>query len=119
MSAHRWPYWPCFNNSFIFSLLSLLPPRPSFGRPALSESFRIRKSPFSIDFDESITDRLTDGQTNGPTDRRTRPLIEMRMHLETGKDGPTDRPTIGHSYTEAIEIQGEKPRKPEHPHLQP
>ena len=47
-------------------------------RPALSKSFRIRKSPFFINFDESITDQ----PTNRPTDRRTRPLIEMRTHLK-------------------------------------
>ena len=58
---------------------SFLPPRPSFllvppsslflflPRPALSQSLRIHKRPFFIDFDESVTD----GPTNGPTDGRT------------------------------------------------
>ena len=48
---------------------SLLPPHPSFPRPALSKSFRIRKSPFFINFDESITDGRTDQVTNQPTDK--------------------------------------------------
>ena len=77
---------------------SLLPPGPSFfPRPAMSKSFRICKRPFFIDFDESITD--------GPTDRRTRPLMEMRTHLKRGRvrqsngrtnqgtDQPTDEQT--------------------------
>ena len=80
------------NHFFIFSLYpSLLSPRRSFlivppsslplflPSPALSKSFRIRESLFFIDFDESITDRPTDQ----PTNRRTRPLIEMRTHLKT------------------------------------
>ena len=58
---------------------SLLPPRPSFllvplsslslflPRPELSESFRIRKRPFFTEFDESVTDRRTDGPTDRPT----------------------------------------------------
>ncbi len=62
---------------------SLLPPHPSFPRPALSESFRFRKSPFFINFDESITDGPTDRRTNGPTDR------------------PTDQPTDKASYRDA------------------
>ena len=99
-----------FNNIFIFSLRlsffpvppsspSLLPLRPSFllllvplsssslfsPRPALSKSFRICKSPFFIDFDESITNRPTDRPTDGPTDRRTdgraRHLMEMRGRI--------------------------------------
>ena len=40
-------------------------------------TFGIRKSPFFSDFDESITDRPTDQQTDG----RTRPLIEMRYWM--------------------------------------
>ena len=53
---------------------SLLPPRSSFllvtphpsffPFPALSNSFTIRKGPFFIDFDESITDQRTDGPTD-------------------------------------------------------
>ena len=35
----------------------------------MSKSFGIRKSPFFSDFDESITDRPTDGRTNRPTDK--------------------------------------------------
>ena len=64
----------------IFTLLvapsssSLLPPRP-----ALSVSFSIRKRPFFIDFDESVTDQRTDRPTNGPTDRQ--PLVEMRERI--------------------------------------
>ena len=67
-----------FSDFFIFHFLAtfsffntlLVPPssRPSFlffPRPALSKSFRIRKSPFFSDFDESITDR----PTNQPTDK--------------------------------------------------
>ena len=84
-----------FYNFFIFSLSSsllpprrsflrippysssLLPPRPSFllvppsslslflPRPALSESFRIRKWPFFIDLDESVTNQPTDRPTDG------------------------------------------------------
>ena len=58
---------------------SLLPPRPSFllvppsslflflPRPALSQSLRIHKRPFFIEFDKSVTD----GPTNGPTDGLT------------------------------------------------
>ena len=84
------------------SFSSLLPPRPSFllvpssslflflPRPARSQSLRIRKRPFFINFDESVTDRPTDrrtdqrtnGRTDQPTDRRKeRPLIEMRGRI--------------------------------------
>ena len=62
-----------------FLLIPLFSSSLFFPRPALSESFRILKSPFFIDFDESITD----GPTDRPTDRRTRLLIEMRTHLKT------------------------------------
>ena len=60
--------------------LSLIAPRPSFlpvppsymflflPLPALSQSLRIHKRPFFIDFDESVTDRRTDGRTDQPTD---------------------------------------------------
>ena len=75
------------------SSLPLIPPRPSFllvppsslfvflPRPALSQSLRIHKRPFFIDFDESVTDRPTDGRTDQRTDGRTRPLIEMRRRI--------------------------------------
>ena len=55
---------------------SLLPPCPSFllvppssssllpPHPTLFKSLRIRKSPFFIDFDETIIDRPTDGSTD-------------------------------------------------------
>ena len=58
---------------------SLLSPRPSFllappsplflflPRPALSQSLKIHKRPFFIDFDESVTNQ----RTNGRTDQRT------------------------------------------------
>ena len=58
---------------------SLLPPRPSFllvppsslflflPRPALSQSLRIHKRPFFIEFDESVTDQPTDQRTDGRT----------------------------------------------------
>ena len=63
----------------------LLVPPPSSSlfltRPAPSESFRIRKRPFFIDFDESVTDQPTNGRTNQRTDGRTRPLIEMRGRI--------------------------------------
>ena len=78
---------------------SLLPPRCSFllvppsslflflPRPAQSQSFRIHKRPFFIDFDESVTD----GRTNGPTNRRmvkasyrdARTYLKMKMHPKT------------------------------------
>ena len=60
---------------------SLLPPRLSFllispsssslffPQPALSKSFKIRKSPFFINFDKSITDRRTNQPTNQPMDK--------------------------------------------------
>ena len=52
---------------------SFLPVPPSsslfFPRSALSKSFRIRKSPFFIDFDKSITDRRTNQPTNQPMDK--------------------------------------------------
>ena len=100
-----------FYNFFIFSLSSsLLPPRHSFlrvhpssssiltpcpsfllvppsssslflPRPALSKSFRIRKWPFFIDLDKSVTDQRTDQPTDQPTDGQTRPLIEMRGRI--------------------------------------
>ena len=71
---------------------SLLPPRPSFllvppsslflflPRPALSQSLRIHKRPFFIDFDESVTN----GPTDGPTDRRTDKASyrDARTHLK-------------------------------------
>ena len=74
-------------------LASLLPPCPSFllvpaspstlffPHPALSKSFRIHKSPFFIDFDESITNQRKDQPTKQPTDGRTRPQIEMRGRI--------------------------------------
>ena len=88
---------------------SLLPPRHSFllvtpsssslffPRPALSKSIRIRKSPFYINFDESITNRPTDQRT----DRRTRPLIEMRTHLKRKENKWTsgEQNTKAHSTT--------------------
>ena len=76
---------------YFFSLLvapsssSFLPHRPSFllvspsssslffarpAGPAMFKSFRIRKSPFFINFDESMMDGRTDGPTNGLTDQR-------------------------------------------------
>ena len=70
---------------------SLLPPRPSFllvpptssslflPRPALSESFRIRKWPFFIDLDESVTD----GRTNGRADKAS--YRDARRHLKMKK----------------------------------
>ena len=51
------------NAPFSMSLLSL-------PRPALSESFKIRKWPFFIDLDEAL-----------PTDGQTTPLIEMRGRI--------------------------------------
>ena len=60
---------------------SLLPPRLSFllvspsssslffPQPALSKSFKIRKSPFFINFDKSIMDRRTNQPTNQPMDK--------------------------------------------------
>ena len=74
---HSLPLLPYRPFSFLLvppSFSSLLLPRP-----ALSKSCNIRKSPFFINFDESITD----GPTDQPTDRRTRPLLEMRTHLKT------------------------------------
>ena len=77
---------------------SLFPPHPSFllvppsssslffPRPAVSRSFRIRKRSFFINFDESITNQ----PNNRRTDRRTRPLIEMRAHLKI----PSIRPRM-------------------------
>ena len=71
---------------------SLLPPRPSFllvppsslslflPRPALSKSFRIRKWPFFIDLDESVTDRRTDGPTDQRTDKAS--YRDARTHLK-------------------------------------
>ena len=59
---HSLPLLPYRPFSFLLvppSFSSLLLPRP-----ALSKSFRIRKRPFSIDLDESVTD----GRTNRPTD---------------------------------------------------
>ena len=38
---------------------------------------RIRRRPLFMDFDENVTDQWT----NGPTDGRTRPLIEMRGRI--------------------------------------
>ena len=61
-----------FTFSHSSSLYLLVPPSSSslfFPRPALSKSFRIRKSPFFIDFDESITDGRTNQPTNQPTDK--------------------------------------------------
>ena len=67
------PVPPSFSSSF-------LPPRPSFllvppssstlffHHPALSKSFKICKSQFFIDFDESIINQPTDQPTNQPTD---------------------------------------------------
>ena len=62
-----------YYNFFVFFLsphrsFLLVPPSSSshfFPRPALYNSFRIRKSPLIIDFHESITD----GRTNRPTDK--------------------------------------------------
>ena len=49
----------------------LLVPPPSSSlfltRPAPSESFRIRKRPFFIDFDKSVTSRRTNRKTDQPT----------------------------------------------------
>ena len=71
---------------------SLLPPRPSFllvppsslflflPRPALSQSLRIHKRPFFIDFDESVTDQRTNGPTNGRTDKAS--YRDARTHLK-------------------------------------
>ncbi len=62
--------------TFSFLILFLFLPRP-----ALSQSLRIHKRSSFIGFDESVTDRRTDGPTNQPTDGRTRPLIEMRGRI--------------------------------------
>ena len=63
----------------------LVPPRPSSSlfltRPAPSESFRIRKRPFFIDFDESVTDQPTNGRTNGRTDKAS--YRDARTHIKT------------------------------------
>ena len=73
---------------------SLLPPRPSFFLVQHCESFRIRKWPFFIDLDESITDRRTNGPTNGRTDKasyryaRTH-LKRQRQSEPTGKKRDT------------------------------
>ena len=56
---------------------SVLPPRPSFVQH--SESLRIRKGHFSSILTKALP---TDERTNGRTDGRTRPLIEMRTHLK-------------------------------------
>ena len=75
---------------------SILPPRPSFllvppsssslflPRPALSISFRIRKWPFFIDLDESVTDGPTNQRTDQPTDGRTDKASyrDARTHLK-------------------------------------
>ncbi len=83
----------------------VIPPAP---RKATSYGGRRRgsnsKSLFFIDFDKSIT---TDQPTDGRTDRRTRPLIEMRTPLKTTKttttiittstNRPTNASTVWHT----------------------
>ena len=72
--------------SFFHSLrqpfLLVSPSSSSLFSSSSTKSFRIRESPFFIDFDEGITNR----PTNQRTDRRTRPLIEMRTHLKSSGD---------------------------------
>ena len=46
--------------------------KKSVPRPAPSKSFRTRKRPFFIEFDENVTDRRTHGPTNQPTDGQGR-----------------------------------------------
>ena len=60
-----------FQQLFNFLTLLVTPSSSSlfFPRPALSESFRIRKRPFFSDFDESITNRPTNRPTDQPTDK--------------------------------------------------
>ena len=84
-----------FNKFFIFSLpSSLLPTRPSF--LLIPPSFWSLLPPckhcqnhlesVKAHFSSILTKALrTDGPTDRPTDRRTRPLIEMRTHLKIGK----------------------------------
>ncbi len=84
-----------------------LPPRPSFllvppsslflflPRPALSQSLRIHKRPFFIEFDESVTDGRTDQRTDGTTDGRTNGRTDQRT------EGPTDGRTDKASYRDA------------------
>ena len=55
---------------------SLLPPRPSSFLIQLSKLFRIRKRPFFIDFDESVTDQPTDPRTDKASYR------DARTHLK-------------------------------------
>ena len=58
------------------SSLSLFLPRP-----ALSKSFRIRKSPFFSDFDKSITDGPTNGPINQPTDKASYDTLHQYVTL--------------------------------------
>ena len=59
------------------SSLLLFPVCPSFFLVYHLEFLKVPKHPFFTKFDESATDRPTDGRTNG----RTRPLIEMRGRI--------------------------------------
>ena len=73
---------------------SLLPPRPSFllvppsslflflPRLALSQSLRIHKRPFFIDFDESVTD----GRTNQRTNQRTNGHVLIKSNFVATKN---------------------------------
>ena len=86
---------------------SLLPPRPSFllvppsslflflPRPALSQSLRFHKRPIFIEFDESVTDRPTDGRTNRRTDkayyRDARTHLKRRENDQEREMAPMDR----------------------------